>query len=132
MWEDAPFGAHFLPWFLLGILQPHQKHGRDCAPLSFAMNGVRGRRNRVNRAMLKLLWWLVKNIILLPFLPIRLAWKETSREYYKDLTKRTASGEPLSMSRKVSGFQHFVRTVVLSVLSYILIYAIAEAIFVGR
>lgn len=75
MWEDAPFGAHFLPWFLLGILQPHQKHGRDCAPLSFAMNGVRGRRNRVNRAMLKLLWWLVKNIILLPFLPIRLGWK---------------------------------------------------------
>lgn len=88
----------------------------------------------MNRAMLKLLWWLVKNIILLPFLPIRWAWKQTSREYYKDLTKRTESGEPLSMSRKVSGFDHFVRTVIGSLVLYILIFVIVVAArdIVGR
>lgn len=103
-------------------------------PLSFAMNRVGGRRYRVNRAMLKLLWWLVKNIILLPFLPIRWAWKQTSREYYKELTKHTESGEPLSISRKVSGFDHFVRTVIGSLVLYILIFVIVVAArdIVGR
>lgn len=78
----------------------------------------------MKRAMLKLLWWLVKNVILLPFLPIRLAWKWTSEECYKDYTKRYANGEPLTMSRKASWGDHFVSTVVLSCVLYILIYIV--------
>lgn len=37
--ENAPvLWALFLPWILLGILQPHQKHGKESRPLSFAVS----------------------------------------------------------------------------------------------
>ena len=37
---NAPAGRIFLPWFLLGILQPHLNCGRGLRPLSFAANGT--------------------------------------------------------------------------------------------
>lgn len=42
--EDAPvLWALFLPWILLGILQPHQKHGKESRPLSFAVIEARAK-----------------------------------------------------------------------------------------
>ena len=38
--------ALFLPWILLGILQPHQKHGKESRPLSFAASEPWGRKEK--------------------------------------------------------------------------------------
>lgn len=43
--EDAPvLWALFLPWILQGILQPHQKHGKELRPLSFAVSEPWGQK----------------------------------------------------------------------------------------
>ena len=111
----------------MGILQPHLKHGKDCALFLLPRNGKRAKKDRkmkAVKAVFKVIWWIVR----IPILPLILAWRWSKGKGKGAGIKFGGGGKEETVS--TPGLGRFMYFVFYSAILYAILYALVVALII--